>query len=460
MNNTFHALILAAGKGTRFKSDTIKVLHPLMGRSMIRIVLDTVSRLRPDKIHLVVGYQKDRMQESLASLDLSFIEQKTQKGTAHAVIAARSVLQKHREADLLIMNGDLPLIRRQTLRPLVRQHQRQGNALTFMTAVMQNPYGFGRVIHRGGGRFRIIEEKDATPAQRRINEGNVGIYMFRIRDLLWVLPKISNQNKKGEYYLTDAIEILSSARRRVAACQTPNDAEIVGVNDRSELARAVEILRERKIRTLADNGVTFYDPASTWVDFDVKIGYDSVVYPSAVLEGNTRIGKHCIIYPGVHIKDSRIGDGVEVLTASSLEEARVADHCRIGPFARLRPGTVLRKDSKVGNFVEMKNTDFGSGSKAMHLSYVGDAEVGAKVNIGAGTITCNYDGLKKSITRIEKGAFIGSGTQLVAPVKVGKDAYVGAGSTITKDVSPDALAVARGRQSEKKGWARLKKKKT
>ena len=460
MNKTFHALILAAGKGTRFKSDTIKVLHPLMGRSMIRIALDTVSRLHPDKIHLVVGYQQDRMRESLASLDLSFIEQKTQRGTAHAVMAAKSVLQKHREADLLIMNGDLPLIRRQTLRPLVRQHQRQGNALTFMTAVMDNPYGFGRVVDLKNGRFRIIEEKDATPAQRSIKEGNVGIYMFRIEDLLWVLPRISNKNKKGEYYLTDTIEILSSAGRRVAACRTPDDSEIVGVNDRYELARAVETLRERKIRSLTDNGVTFFDPASAWVDFDVRIGYDSVVYPFAVLEGNTRIGKHCVIYPGVHIKDSRIGEGVEILTASTLEEARVADGCRIGPYARLRPGTVLRKDSRVGNFVEMKNTDFGSGSKAMHLSYVGDADVGAGVNIGAGTITCNYDGLKKSKTRIEKGAFIGSGTQLVAPVKVGKGAYVGAGSTITKDVSPDSLAVARGRQSEKKGWARLKKKKT
>ena len=459
MKQGFHALILAAGKGTRFKSDTIKVLHPLMGRAMIEIVLDSVSRLRPDQIHLVVGYQKDLVQEKLKSRDLDFVEQTTQLGTAHAVMAARSLLAKHEDADLLIMNGDLPLIRRETLRPLIRQHSRQGNALTFMTSAMENPFGFGRVIYMEDGRTRIVEEKDATPAQRRLREANVGIYMFKIRDLLWALPKITNQNKKGEYYLTDTIEILSESGRRVAPCRTESDAEIVGVNDRAELARAVETLRERKITSLTEKGVTFYDPASTWVDFDVTIGRDTVIYPTVVLEGKTRIGERCVVYPGTHIMDSRIGNGVNVLTASVLEGTRVADDCRVGPFARLRPGTILRTGSRVGNFVEMKKTDFGAGSKAMHLSYVGDTDVGPKVNIGAGTITCNYDGVKKSKTRIDSGAFIGSGSQLVAPVKVGKNAYVGAGSTITKDVSPDSLAVSRVRQSEKKDWARKRKRK-
>jgi len=459
MKQGFHALILAAGKGTRFKSDTIKVLHPLMGRTLIDIVLDSVSRLRPDKIHLVVGYQKHLVKEELKSRDLDYVEQKAQLGTAHAVMAARSILRKHPDADLLVMNGDLPLIRRETLRPLIRKHRRQANALTFMTSVMENPFGFGRVIYLKDGRIRIVEEKDATPAQRRLKEANVGIYMFKIRDLLWALPRISNQNKKGEYYLTDTIEILSEAGRSVASCRTENDAEIVGVNDRAELARAVEVLRERKVKALTEKGVTFYDPASTWVDFDVTIGRDTVIYPMVVLEGKTRIGERCVVYPGTHIMGSRVGHGVNVLTASVLEEARVADDCRVGPFARLRPGTVLREGSRVGNFVEMKKTDFGPGSKAMHLSYVGDASVGPKVNIGAGTITCNYDGVKKSKTRIESGAFIGSGTQLVAPVKVGENAYVGAGSTITKDVSPDSLAVSRVRQSEKKGWARRRNRK-
>ncbi len=426
---------------------------------MIRIVLDTVARLDPDRIFVVVGYQQERMQASLASYDLTFVEQKSQLGTAHAVKAAGRVLKPYPEQDVLVMNGDLPLIRPETLRPLLKQHRRQGNALTFMSAVMADPYGFGRVIHIDDQRIRIIEERDATPEQRLIKEANVGIYLFKIRDLLWALPKISNRNVKKEYYLTDVIEILSASGRRVAACRTPSDEEIVGVNDRLELARAIHKLRERKIRRLTEQGVTFYDPSSSWVDFDVKVGADSVIYPSVVLEGSTRIGRECVLYPGVHVLNSQVGDRVTILSHSVLDEARVADEARIGPYARLRPGTRLRLGARVGNFVEMKNTDFGAGSKAMHLSYVGDAVVGAKVNIGAGTITCNYDGVAKHQTRIDGGAFIGSGTQLIAPVKVGKNAYVGAGSTITKDVSPDSLAVARSRQMEKKGWARKRKRK-
>ena len=229
--------------------------------------------------------------------------------------------------------------------------------------------------------------------------------------------------------------------------------EIVGVNDRYEMARAIEILRQRKIKTLADRGVTFYDPSSTWIDFDVKIGSDTIVYPSVFIEGRSVIGKFCILYPGVHIINSKIGNSVKLLTSTVIEDSRVAENCQLGPFTRLRPGCVVKPGAKTGNFVEMKNTVFGRGSKAMHLSYVGDSVVGEKVNIGAGTITCNYDGLKKSKTEIEDGAFIGSGTQLIAPVKVGKGAYVGAGSTITKDVSSDALAVTRVKQEEKKGWA-------
>ncbi len=459
MKQGLHALLLAAGKGTRFKSDIIKVLHPLMGKTMIQIVLESVSRLGPDVIHMVVGYQKDRVQQSLDSLNIDFVEQKTQKGTAHAVMAAQAVLKKSPDADLLIMNGDLPLIRPETLRPLLRQHRRQGNALTFMTSVMSNPFGFGRVVKLDNGLIRIIEEKDATPAQRKFKEANVGIYMFRIRDLLWALPRITSNNKKNEFYLTDTIEILSSDGRKVAPCRTASDAEIVGVNDRMELARAVNILRERKIKSLADSGVTFYDPSSTWVDFDVRVGSDTVIYPSVVLEGKTRIGKKCVLYPGAHIMDSRVGNEARIFTASILEQAKVGNDTRIGPFARLRPGTVIRTGAKVGNYVEMKNTDFGPGSKAMHLSYIGDSQVGSQVNIGAGTITCNYDGVHKHKTRIDAGVFIGSGTQLVAPVTIGKNAYVGAGSTITKDVSPESLAVARCRQSEKKDWAGRKKRK-
>jgi len=452
MKTGFQALILAAGKGTRFRSDTIKVLHSLMGKSMLQIVRDSVSSLKPEKIHIVVGYQKEKVIDKLEAEDTEFIEQKNQLGTAHAVLAAKKILQKCPDDNLLVMNGDLPLIRTETLKPLVRQHLRGENDLTFMTAVMENPTGFGRVIFLDD-RIRIIEEKDATPAQRKLKEGNVGIYMFKIRELLRALPKISTQNKKGEYYLTDIIEIMSSSGKSVAACRTENVEEIVGVNDRYEMARAIEILRQRKIKALTKRGVTFYDPSSTWIDFEVKIGSDTIIYPSVFIEGRSVIGKHCILYPGVHVINSKIGNSVRLLTSTVIEDSRVAENCQLGPFTRLRPGCVIKPGAKTGNFVEMKNTVIGKGSKTMHLSYVGDSVVGEKVNIGAGTITCNYDGLRKSKTEIGDGAFIGSGTQLIAPVKVGKGAYVGAGSTITKDVSADALAVTRVKQEEKKGWA-------
>jgi len=459
MKRPLHALVLAAGKGTRFKSDTIKVLHPMMGKPMIRIMVDTLARLKPAGVHMVVGFQRESVMEADFPVDIDFIHQETQRGTAHAVMAASRALAPFREHNLLIINGDLPLIRTETLRPLIRRHEREDNALTFMSAVMADAYGFGRVINRAEGGFRIVEEKDATSAQRKLKEGNVGIYVFRIGVLLDALPRISNRNAKGEYYLTDIIEILSQDGAAVRKFATGNVDEIVGVNDRFEMARAMEVLRRRKIRYLTEKGVTFYDPSSTWIDFDVRIGSDTVVYPNVVLEGGTVIGRNAVLYPGVHVVDSRIGDDVALLSWTMVEQSRIADRSRVGPFSHLRPGTVLRPDTHVGNFVEMKKTEFGQGSKANHLSYIGDSRVGKGVNIGAGTITCNYDGVNKNRTEIGDGVFVGSGTQLVAPVKIGEGAYIGAGSTITKNVSPDALAVARGRQTEKPGWAERKRRK-
>ena len=459
MIKQFHALVLAAGKGTRFKSEKIKVLHALMGRSMVKIVMDTISQLKPRMTHLIIGYQKEMLMEEFSGEGISFITQRCQLGTAHAVMAASKNLSKYKEDDVLIMNGDLPLIRPNTLRPLLKQHQRQGNALTFMSAEMADPTGFGRVIYLDKNRIRIIEERDATPEQRKLKEGNVGIYVFKIKDMISALPKISNKNKKGEYYLTDIIEILSSSGKKVGVHKTTHVREIVGVNDRFELAKAVKILRMRKIESMALKGVTFYDPASTWIDFDVKIGMDTVIYPFVVLEGNCVIGKECTLYPGAHIINSMLGRGVKILPSTMIEECRIADKAQIGPFTHLRPNSIIKSGAKVGNFVEMKNTVFGNRSKAGHLSYVGDSLVGKDVNIGAGTITCNYDGIKKNKTIIDDRVFVGSGTQLVAPVKVRKGAYIAAGSTITKDVSSEALAVARAKQMEIKGWVRKKKKK-
>jgi bifunctional UDP-N-acetylglucosamine pyrophosphorylase/glucosamine-1-phosphate N-acetyltransferase len=459
MKKGLSALILAAGKGTRFKSDKIKILHPLMGKSMLQLVVDSIQRLGPDRIHIVVGYQKELVQKSLTGQNINFVFQKKQLGTAHAVLAAQVALKKEGGRDLLIMNGDLPLIRSDTLKPLIRNHREKGNSLTFLSADLEDPTGFGRVFPAEDKTFRIIEERDATPVQRKEKEINVGIYLFRIKDLLKGLSQVSNKNKKGEYYLTDMIEILSRSGKKVGKCKTRNAEEIVGVNDRYELSRAIDVLRLRKIQSLTEKGITVCDPKSTWIDIDVKVGRDTVIYPSVILEGESAIGSHCAVYPYVHVIDTRVGKRVKLLSSSMIEQSVIHDDARVGPFTHLRPNTIIRQGAKVGNFVEMKNTDFGRNSKAGHLSYLGDADIQEDVNIGAGTITCNYDGAKKSRTKIESGAFIGSGAELIAPVKIGKNAYVGAGSTITKDVSPEALAVSRSRQEEKPDWVKKKRKK-
>jgi len=459
MKRKLLALVLAAGKGTRFKSDKIKVLHPMLGKPMIHLVVDCVFTLKPETVYVVVGYQKDEVMQEKYSKPVEFIHQKKQLGTAHAVLAAKKILQSHKQKDLLVINGDLTLIRPETLKSMIKLHQKGCHAMTFLSAEMENPTGFGRVTYQANGLIRIIEEKDATPTQRRIKEANVGIYLFKIDSLLKALPKISNKNVKGEFYLTDIIEVMSKGDGSVGVYKAPIEQEIVGINDRYELAKAIEVLRQRKIMSLAASGVTIYDPSTTWIDLDVKIGRDTVIYPSVVLEGKTKIGQGCQLYPFIHLIDSRIGQGAKILTSTMIEESTVGRGAQIGPFTHLRPMSIVKAGAKVGNFVEMKNTVFGKGSKAGHLSYLGDSDIKDNVNIGAGTITCNYDGKKKYKTIIEEGAFIGSGTELVAPVKIGKDSYVGAGSTITKNVSSGALAVSRTKQTEKPGWGKKKRKK-
>lgn len=452
MTKDFFALILAAGEGTRFKSGKIKVLHTLMGKSMLQLVLDSIFRLRPEKVYIVVGYQKEDVMKEVDSRKVDFVFQTKQLGTAHAVFSAKEVLKREKDKDLLVVNGDLPLLRAETLKEFLNLHRREKNSLTFLSADLENPTGFGRVLRSGDKIIKIIEEKDATPTQRKIKEINAGVYLFKIKDLLHALPRVSNQNRKKEYYLTDVIEILINENKKVGLYKISHPEEIIGINDRYELAKATEVFRERKIRSLAANGVTIYDPSTTWIDFDVKVGRDTTIYSSVIIEGKSVIGSQCQISPFVHVIDSKIGDRVRILTSTMIEESSIKDDAQVGPFTHLRPKNVIQEGAKVGNFVEMKNTVFGKHSKAGHLSYLGDCKVEAKVNIGAGTITCNYDGKRKHRTLIEEGAFIGSGTELVAPVKVGKSAYVGAGSTITKNVSPGSLAVCRGKQVEKTGW--------
>jgi len=373
-------------------------------------------------------------------------------------LAAKNILLSNSDKDLLVINGDLTLIRPETLKPMIRQHRKERNALTFLSAEMDDPTGFGRVTYHENNLIKIFEERDASPAQRKIKEVNVGVYLFKIKDLLRALPKISNKNIKSEFYLTDIIEIMSGGGR-VGVNKAPVEQEIIGINDRYELAKAVEILRQRKIMSLTASGVTIYDPFTTWIDLDVKIGRDTTIYSSVVLEGKTVIGQRCKLYPFVHVKDSRVSHDVNILTSTMIEESIIERGAQVGPFTHLRPKNIIKAGAKVGNFVEMKNTVFGKGSKAGHLSYLGDSEVKDNVNIGAGTITCNYDGKRKHKTIIDEGAFIGSGTELVAPVKIGKNSYVGAGSTITKNVSSGALAVSRSKQVEKPGWGRKKRKK-
>ena len=450
MRKGFFALILAAGKGTRFKSEIIKVLHPMLGKSMLRLVLDCVFKLRPEKVYVVVGSQKEDVMKEAPSSKVEFLTQKRQLGTAHAVQAAKNALNKGREKDVLIINSDLPLMKPETLRPLLALHRKEGNSLTFLSAELEDPSGFGRIVH-SGDEIRVIEERDATAPQRRIKEVNAGVYVFKIKDLLEVLPKVSNKNKKGEYYLTDVTEILSQEGKKIGVHKTRNTEDLVGVNSRYELAKAIGELRERKIKALTEKGVTVNDSRTTWIDLDVKIGPETIVYPSVIIEGNSVIGRECRLYPFVHIVDSRVGNRVKILGSTMIEESVIEDEAQVGPFTHFRPKTVIKSKAKVGNFVEMKNTIFGRKSKAGHLTYLGDCEVKEEVNIGAGTITCNYDGKKKYKTFIESGVFIGSGTELVAPLKVGKKAYIGAGSTITKDVAPESLAVARCKQVEKRG---------
>ena len=458
MNQGFIALILAAGKGTRFKSDKAKVIHSFLGKPMLRLVVDTVLKLKPQKVHVVVGYQKEEIIKEFKSGQVAFVVQKEQLGTAHAVLAAKNVLQKKSDMDLLVINGDLPLVRPETLRPLMALHKKEKNALTFLSAELENPAGFGRVI-RSDETLRVVEERDASPAERKIKEVNTGVYLFRIRDLLEALPKVSNKNKKKEFYLTDVTGIMAREGKKIGFYKTGNSGEFIGVNSRYEMAQAIEVLRGRKIKDLTEAGVTVLDPQTAWIDLNVRIEEDTIIYPSVIIEGRSVIGRGCRLYPFTHIRDSRLGCRVQILTSTMIEESIIEDEAQVGPFSRLRPGSLIRKRAKVGNCVEMKKTILGSQSKAMHLSYLGDCEIKGKVNVGAGTITCNYDGKRKHKTFIDEGAFIGSGTQLIAPVKIGKRAYIGAGSTITKDVSPDSLAVSRTRQIEKKNWSRRMRKK-
>jgi len=453
-----HVLILAAGRGTRMKSALPKVLHRVAGRPMIEYALRAVSALNVASTTVVVGCGAEQVQTAVRGWPgVRFVIQEPQLGTGHALMQAESVLTGL-DGTLVLLAGDVPLVRGTTLQDLVAIHKDADAAATVLTATVPRPFGYGRIVRSRGRIARIVEEHDATPALRNIREINSGIYALKLTPLFDALRHIATENRQYEYYLTDLISIYRRRKLVVETVSVKRAEEIRGINSRTELAEVGAVVRQKKNEELMAAGVTIEDPATTYVDADVTVGADTVLHPGVTLEGRTAIGTACEIHSGVRIVDSTIENDVTINNHCVITGARVATGARVGPFAHLRPDADIRRDVKIGNFVEVKNAVVGPGSKANHLAYLGDATVGEGVNIGAGTIICNYDGVAKHQTVIEDGAFIGSAAQLIAPVTVGKGAYVASGSSITDDVPPGSLAVARGRQTIKEGWVERRRR--
>ena len=442
-------LILAAGLGTRMRSNLAKVLHRLDNRPLINHVCRTATALAPNKIYVVIGHQgadvREAVLEEIDAEHAEFVWQKEQLGTGDAVNAAREFLETE-DSTLLVLSGDVPMIRAETLAALLQQHQNhrgRGAAATILTVKLDDPTGYGRIVRDDEGLFdKIVEQKDATDDEKNIREINAGIYCFDTQKLFAALSNVKNNNATGEYYLTDVPRLLRDAGEAVSIYQHHDNFEVEGVNNRVQLADMERILRRRTVkRLMLDYGVTFIDPKTAYISELVGIGRDTIVYPNVSIEGDTRIGDGCTIRAGTRISNSRIGHGVEIRDHCVITNAEIGNGCQIGPFAHLRPMSRMEDESHVGNFVEMKKSVLGRKSKANHLTYLGDATIGEKTNIGAGTITCNYDGVNKHSTEIGNNVKIGSDTMLVAPVKVGDGAVTGAGSVVTKDVEANKLVV-------------------
>ena len=452
-----HVVILAAGQGTRMKSSFPKVLHPVAGEPMVEHVLRSAAGLLPATTTLVVGHGAEAIQARLANRrGLRFAVQVPQSGTAHALQQAEPLLAGQ-SGTLVLLSGDVPLLRPETVGLLLATHRAAGAAATVLTAVVEQPYGYGRVVRAAGEVVGIIEERDASPAQRLGCEINSGIYAFDLAPLFDALRTIAARNAQGEHYLTDLVAVYRRRRLPVETLIVGDPREVRGVNTRGELSEVSTIMRQNKNAELMAAGVTIVDPATTYIDGEVEVGPDTVIHPGVLIQGRSKIGSACEIHASVRISDSEIGDRVTVHNFCLILDSQVAEGATVGPFAHLRAATEIGQGAKIGNFVELKKTTFGAGSKASHLTYLGDATIGTNVNVGAGTITCNYDGQKKHQTVIEDDAFIGSDSQLIAPVRVGKGAYVGAGSSITEDVPEGALGIGRGRQANIEGWADRKK---
>jgi bifunctional UDP-N-acetylglucosamine pyrophosphorylase/glucosamine-1-phosphate N-acetyltransferase len=442
-------VILAAGEGKRMKSAVPKVLHGICGRPLVEWPIAAAAGVGGNPV-VVVGRGREEVMRRLEGSGVSFAVQEEQKGTGHAVMMARGEIES---ADcVLVLPGDMPLIRPETVRKLVDCVVKDNRDAAVLYTVAGDPAGYGRILRDEYGDIRgIVEHRDATPAQREIREINTSAYCFNRDMLLFALDHMGCDNDQKEFYLTDAIAIIANMGGKVSGVEGEPE-EGAGVNDRAQLAQAAAVLRERINRAHMLAGVTIVDPESTYIDWDVKIGRDTVIYPGNVLESGTVIGEGCTLYPNSRIYKSRIGDRTDV-TSSVITETVIGSGCHVGPFAYTRPGSRIGSNIKIGDFVEIKNSSIGDGTKISHLTYVGDADVGRDVNLGCGVVFVNYDGRRKYRTTVEDGAFIGCNTNLVAPVTVGKRGYTAAGSTITEDVPEDALAIARSRQANKEGWA-------
>jgi bifunctional UDP-N-acetylglucosamine pyrophosphorylase / glucosamine-1-phosphate N-acetyltransferase len=451
--------IMAAGKGTRLKSQLPKVLHEAGGKPLLEHVIRAALRVVPaTDVFAIIGHEAERVRTAMAHTGVGYALQAEQRGTGHALMAAQNALAGYDH--VIVLSGDAPMITPQTIGRLLNFHLDEHAAMTLLTADLDDPTGYGRVLRKNSRSAEVqavVEEKAASAAQKKIREINSGFYVFDVKELYAHIGQLSTANAHSEYYLTDMAEVLRKARRRVVAWKTPTPSEVLGGNTRAELADLDQKMRLAKCEQLMSDGVTIFYPAMCVIDADVVVAADTVIEPYVQLLGRTRVGTGCRIRSYCVIRDTEIGDGVTILPMCVMDDSRVSNGATIGPYSRLRPGSEIGEGAHVGNFVETKKMKLGRGSKANHLTYLGDAEIGAGVNIGAGTITCNYDGVHKHKTVIEDGVFVGSDSTLVAPVRLGKGSYVGAASCITDDVPEDALAVGRSRQIVKEGWAGQKR---
>ncbi|HXP47824.1 MAG TPA: bifunctional UDP-N-acetylglucosamine diphosphorylase/glucosamine-1-phosphate N-acetyltransferase GlmU [Terriglobales bacterium] len=452
----FAIAIMAAGKGTRLKSRHPKVLHQVGGKPMLAYVVAAAARVvLPDDIYAIIGHEAERVRDAVSSMGINFVVQEPQRGTGHALMVARDALAGYDH--VIVLSGDVPLIWWQTIEKLRGFHLAQKAAMTILTAEVADPQGYGRIVRRRAASAEvraIVEEKKATAVERELREINSGIYVFAVKPLYRYIDHLSTDNPHKEYYLTDMAALLVKAGERVVATPAGDAHEVLGSNTRAELAALDARLRAWKCADLMQQGVTIYYPHTCVIDMEVEIGADTVIEPYVQLLGRTRLGADCRVQSYSVVSDTEIGDGVWIKPACMIEGSRIRSRVQLGPYTHIRPGCDLAEEVHMGNFVEAKKAKLGRGSKANHLTYLGDAVLGENVNVGAGTITCNYDGQRKHKTIIEDGAFIGSDSTLVAPVRIGKGAYVAAGSSITEDVPAEALGIARGRQANKEGWVR------